>query len=155
MLIKVKIMPDNEITGDMGTCYIISTHQGFIEALETINDYKVMACFLDANKLYYHELIGTPSHFDKEIDVTPSVMIAIKDNDTDFMDKIIDETKIIVPTFKTDDMDENEYKMRRERNIDFKLRCLLAHKEILIAENERLREKNQRLKEELKGFYNA
>ena len=155
MLIKVKIMPDNEITGNMGTCYIIATHQGFIEALETINDYKVMACFLDANKLYYHELIGTPSHFDKEIDVTPSVMIAIKDNDTDFMDKIIDETKIIVPTFKTDDMDENEYKMRRERNIDFKLRCLLAHKEILIAENERVREKNQRLKEELKGFYNA
>ena len=53
MLIKVKIMPDNEITGDMGTCYIVTDHQGFIEALETITDYKVMACFLDANKQFY------------------------------------------------------------------------------------------------------
>ncbi len=97
MLIKIKIMPDNEITGDMGTCYIIATHQGFIETLETITDYKVMACFLDANKQYYTELIKTPSHFDKEIDVTHSVMIAVKDYDTDFTDKIIDETKITLP----------------------------------------------------------
>ena len=110
MLIKVKIMPDNEITGDMGTCYIVTDHQGFIEALETITDYKVMACFLDANKQFYQELVKTPFHFDKEIDVTPNVMIAVKDNDTDFMDKIIDETKVVVPTFKTDDMDENERK---------------------------------------------
>lgn len=104
MLIKVKIMPDNEITGDMGTCYIIATHQGFIKALETINDYKVMACFLDANKHYYQELVKTPSHFDKEIDVTPSVMIAVKDNDTDFMDKIIDETKITIPRVRISDV---------------------------------------------------
>ena len=97
MLVKVKIMPDNEITGDMGTCYIVTDHKGFIETLETITDYKVMACFLDANKHYYQELVKTPSHFDKEIDVTPSVMIAVKDYDMDFMDKIIDETKVIVP----------------------------------------------------------
>ena len=142
MLIKIKIMPDNEITGDMGTCYIIATHQGFIEALETITDYKVMTCFLDANKLYYHELIGTPSHFDKEIDVTPSVMIAVKDNDTDFMDKIIDETKVIVPTFEVNE--------KTGRNVDLKIRCLLAHNEMLTIENQKLREEYKQLKESLR-----
>lgn len=104
-------MPDNEITGDMGTCYIVTDHQGFIEALETITDYKVMACFLDANKHYYQELVKTPSHFDKEIDVTPSVMIAVKDNDMDFMDKIIDETKITIPRIKGSAMYDNDRKM--------------------------------------------
>lgn len=100
MLIKVKYAPDNDITGDMGTSYIVTSHKGFIETLESITDYKVMPCFLDANKKYYQELVKTPDHYDKEIDVTASFMRAIEDDEMDFMDKVVDKSKVILPKIK-------------------------------------------------------
>ena len=100
MLIKVKYAPDTELTGDAGTSYIVTEHKGFIETLESITDYKVMPCFLDANTQYYTELVKTPSYFDKEIDLTPSFMAAIEDDEIDFMDKIVDKRLCIIPKIK-------------------------------------------------------
>lgn len=87
MLIKVKYAPDTELLGDMGTCYIIATHQGFIKTLESITDYKVMPLFLDANKQYYTELIETPEHYDKEIDLSEQCLKNIQDDSMPFKDK--------------------------------------------------------------------
>lgn len=89
MLIKVKYAPDTELLGDMGTCYIIATHKGFIEALESITDYKVMPYFLDVNKQYYTELINTPKHYDKEIDLSEQCLKNIQDDSIPFRDKQI------------------------------------------------------------------
>lgn len=89
MLIKVKYAPDTELTGDLGTCYIVTVHQGFIKILESITDYKVMPLFLDANKQYYTELIETPEHYDKEIDVSEQCLKNIGDFSMPFKDKQI------------------------------------------------------------------
>lgn len=97
MLIKVKIAPDNEILGDMGTCYIVTEHKGFIEVLESITDEKVMACFLDDNEQYFTELVVTPSEYDKEIDLSEQVMKLIEDWTIPFKDKIIQRDKLIIP----------------------------------------------------------
>ena len=89
MLIKVKMSPDNDITGDLGTNYIIIEHQGFIKALESITDCKVMAHFLDENRQYYTELVQTPDHFDREIDVSDSFVKLVENNEMDFGNKVI------------------------------------------------------------------
>lgn len=97
MLIKVKMAPDNEILGDMGTCYIKTEHKGFIEVLESITDYKVMACFLDDNEQYYTEIVKTPAFYDKEIDVTAECVKNIKDSAMLFRDKIAQREKLLIP----------------------------------------------------------
>lgn len=89
MLIKVKMSPDNDMTGDLGTNYIVTEHQGFVKALENITDCKVMAHFLDENKQYYTELAQTPEHFDREIDVSASFVKLIENNEMEFGDKVI------------------------------------------------------------------
>ena len=88
-LIKVKYAPDTELTGDLGTFYIVTEHQGFIKTLESITDYKVMPLFLDANKQYYTELVKTPEHYDKEIDVSEQCLKNIQDDSMPFSDKQI------------------------------------------------------------------
>ena len=89
MLIKVKYAPDTELLDDIGTCYIITAHQGFIKKLESITDYKVMPRFLDENKQYYTELIETPNHYDKEIDLSEQCLKNIQDDSMPFKDKQI------------------------------------------------------------------
>lgn len=89
MLIKVKYAPDTELVGDIGTCYIVTVHQGFIATLESITDYKVMPRFLDENKQYYTELIQTPTHYDKEIDLSQQCLKNIQDDSMPFSDKQI------------------------------------------------------------------
>lgn len=89
MLIKVKYAPDTELLGDIGTCYIVTAHKGFIKTLESITDYKVMPHFLDANKEYYKELIETPEHYDKEIDLSEQCLKNIQDDSMPFKDKQI------------------------------------------------------------------
>ncbi len=89
MLIKVKYAPDTELTGDQGTCYIKTEHQGFIEALGSITDYKIMPLFLDANKQYYTELVKTPEHYDKEIDLSEQCLENIQNDSMQFKDKQI------------------------------------------------------------------
>ena len=59
-----------------------------------------MPCFLDANTQYYTELVKTPLHFDKEIDLTPSFMAAIEDDEMDFMEKIVDKRLCVIPKIK-------------------------------------------------------
>ncbi len=71
MLFKIVALPDSEIVGDMGTYYILTEHKGFIEALESIKDYKVMICFLDKTQKFYIEILEKPEHFDKELNVSP------------------------------------------------------------------------------------
>ena len=71
MLFKIVTFPDSEIMGDLGTCYIVTEHRGFIEALESITDYHVMDRFLTENKRFYIEIFSSPAHYDKEINVSP------------------------------------------------------------------------------------
>lgn len=97
MLIKVKIAPDNDILWDMGTCYIVTEHQGFIEVLESITDWQIMACFLDDSEQYYTELVKTPIHYDKEIDLSEQVVKLIKDDTTRFRDKLIKREDLSIP----------------------------------------------------------
>lgn len=74
MLIKIIMTPNNKFTWDLGTSYIETTNEDFIEGLKNIGDFEVMGCYLDANTKYYKEhLYPRPRYdFDEEIDLTKS-----------------------------------------------------------------------------------
>lgn len=71
MIIKIITLPDSETMGDIGTFYIVAEHKGFINALKSITDYKVMMCFLNENERFYIELRNIVEEYDEEINVCP------------------------------------------------------------------------------------
>ncbi len=71
MVIKIIALPYSEITGDLGTFYIVTEHKGFIQALKSISDYKVMMRFLSENARFFIELQNAVEEYDEEINVCP------------------------------------------------------------------------------------
>ena len=86
--IKAKFAPDDKTFKDMGTVYLKTDNQGFIDGLAKITKFKEMTVYLDEYKHLYQELEQDPQKYDFTFDTSADMVKLVQDDNLPFSEKL-------------------------------------------------------------------